>query len=226
MPSSRTQPSTSKASVTMMPETTAATGTSSSSASSAVSTRTYTTTGSKAIVSPVPVRSSSRKKNVTSTVFFDCDQCQERFYSPTTLLKHHQSVHNRVRVKSQKSPSSLLSPSGGQGSNASLGKGQYFSPNDPKDVAFFSSVSQNIAENLVFHVDGRVGPTVAHGKDQRKNLRTATVTFSSPATTTGTSSSISTPALDLSFYNFLKAILPKVRHRCLRIQLKKRREDS
>ena len=63
-----------------------------------------------------------------------------------------------------------------------LPRGQYFSANDPNDVAFFSNVSQRIAENLLYHVDGK-----ATGQQQAVRRSTKSTQSSS---------------IDLSFYNF------------------------
>ena len=158
--------------------------------------KTSSTTSSPSLA----VRSSTRKKNVSSTVFFDCDRCQERFYSPNTLLRHHQSVHNKVKAvkrdhqghhhhhegqskHTQTSTSSSLLDI--RDMKRHERKGHYFSPDDPRDVAFFSSVSQKIAYNLLHHVDGKVDP---------KTKKTTAINASTVMT--------ETPSIDLSFYNF------------------------
>lgn len=161
-----------------------------------------TTPGRRSSSTPtitVPTRVSTRKKNVSSTVFYDCELCHERFYSPNTLIKHHQSVHNRVKavkrdhqpMKATTSPSTSSQLISSTPVNRSDKRGQYFSPDNPRDVAFFSSVSQKIADNLLHHVDGKV---------EVKPKRTATSTVTSSAATS--TMTTTTPSIDLSFFNF------------------------
>lgn len=102
---------------------------------------------SKSDAKAAAVRGQQRKgrKKEAAVVFYDCPACGDRFYSSTSLQKHQQLVHRQQRqaVKEPRDPSARTN-------------GQYFDPNDPNDVQFFSSIHQTIANNLLHHVDGKL----------------------------------------------------------------------
>lgn len=128
-----------------------------------------------------PTRKAKKKKPKDwNGVFLDCSECEERFYSTTSLQKHHQLIHRKQRpVKDLRTPASHPP------------KGQYFSPHNPDDVRFFGSVHQTIADNLLHHVDGKL-PVPGSPKKQPLVL----------------DSSDPNSDIDWSFYNFGPPLVP------------------
>lgn len=178
-------------------------------------------------------------------VFYDCCQCDETFYSNANLLRHVQNVHKQPSAKPSNKIRSLAASSSGDR------KWQHFSHTNPEDVGYFSSVSKQIADNLLNHVDGKLcnssqpqesspnevasasvssSVTSAHSSSslrrssriQNPSSSTSALNSSSVTSSTGShaitssevlssstpSSSLPTPKLDLSLFNFAPASTP------------------
>lgn len=139
-------------------------------------------------------------------VFYDCAQCHETFYSNANLCRHMQTVHKTV--KSSKIRSLASTATGDR-------KWQHFSHTNPEDVGYFSTVSKQIADNLLNHVDGKLPQTststststsastsTSETTPSNCSLRRSSRIHPSVATVETPSPSTSGQSLDLSQFNF------------------------
>lgn len=101
-----------------------------------------------------PRSTKQQQQFTTSQRIYHCDECTEAFRSETALL-HHKKTSHKVVVKGHKGKNVEYASSIASDTSAKS-KGHYFDASDPQDVEFFSSVAQRIAENLQYHVDGRI----------------------------------------------------------------------
>lgn len=132
--------------------------------------------------SPRTAASSSTKRSTKHHFtpdqrIYPCDECSEAYRSETALLHHKKTSHKSVV---QSPPSSTRNPRSTRNAsaveyaasvasdNSGKFKGHYFDTSDPQDVEFFSSVAQRIAENLQYHVDGRISD-LKSGSSSKRN---------------------------------------------------------